>query len=677
MFRKVAARGASRREGWCVPSILMRPFRVRALIGIVVLVTAAACGGNPTQTARTDAAADPLAIPSLNTYDPRYIQIDACPDTLDGSPTFGCPLDANNNPLWGPDANLFLGDDPADGSHSINRPDPGGTFTNKNWIDWNDLTDVANHVQADWQATGKDPTAFPQSNECVGPAQVLSKMDLVNVGFSNNADFTFIAVQRAGNNGDAGYYWVFTKLTPHLDAGASPCSASQQRLTYDIQAGDVLLVGHYHPSATLPLLQAFKAVDQPGGVKNYDAVSAIDYTNPSLWARDNTAIIAVAVNETPTAISTLANGFGLGGMKNTVSPNGSTCKTATDCLDIETFAEAAVFSNIFTGGSPCGVTFYGSVITRSSGSGGTSPDLKDLAGPYKFNFGAAKVQAAVTPSCEQKFGYQITSFQGLAGTETVPTSCTWTLNGPGFPADYQFDTTCGAYQVQQFFQNAGLNGAYTVKVSASTDANCTDTSPNMPVNVFPPLQASCSLTPSCNLTFDYADGFTGGSGSVSYAWNFYGPPGTTTTPPSSTMPNGTVAVSTGAVNYNADLVITDLRTDLPGQCTSPCNKFTTPFAPVHVVLASSPASLTCSSPNSNFDTTGTFTATASGGSGGYTYIWGGAGTGCGGAVCSINETNTCGDASLSVQVLDAVCGLSNQPTGHYNKVTTVTTSVSN
>lgn len=681
MFYRTAGRGASRCERNRVTPMSAPFLGVRRLIGMLVLAGAAACGGgsDPTPGAEGKAGIGAFAIPSFNTFDPRYIQIDACPDTLDGSPTFGCALDANGNPMWGPDANLYVGNDPADGSHSINRPNPNGAYTDKEWIDWNDLTDTANHVLADWQAAGKDPTAFPQSNECVGPAQVLDKMDLVNVGFSNNVDFTFIAVQRAGNSGDAGYYWVFTKLAPHLDAGASPCKADQQRLSYDIQAGDVLLVGHYHPSATLPLLQAFKAVPQsgPGGVTNYDAVSAIDYTNANLWSRDNTAVIAVAVNETPTAISTLANGFGLSGMKNTVSPNGTTCQTATGCLDIETFAEAAVNSGLFTGGNPCGVSFYGSVITRASGSGGTQPDTKDLAGPFKLNFGSAKVQAAVTPSCEQKFGYQITSFQGLAGTETAPSACTWLLNGPGFPADYQFDTTCDAYQVQKFFSNANLNGSYTVKVTASAGFGCTDTSAPMPVNAFPPLEASCSLTPTCNLTFDYADGFTGGSGSVSYAWNFYGPQGTTTTPSSSSAASGTVAVSTGAVEYNANLVITDLRTDLPGQCTAPCNKSTMPFAPVHVLLASTPASLTCSSPNSNFDTTGTFTATASGGSGAYTYIWGGEAA-CGSvASCAINDTNTCGDHSLSVQVQDAVCGLSNQPTGHYTKVTSVSTSVSN
>jgi hypothetical protein len=650
------------------------------LFGVLAVLFGAACGGDASPRAAASAdALGALAIPTLNTFDPRYVQIDACPDTLNGSATFGCALDANGNPLWGPDANLYLGNDPADASHSINRPNPNGAFTNATWIDWNDLTDVANHVQPDWQAAGKDPTAFPQSNECVGPAQVLAKMDLVNVGFSNNGDFAFIAVQRAGNSGDAGYYWVFTKLPPHMDLGAAPCSATQQRLTYDIQAGDVLLVGHYHPSSTLPLLQAFKAVPQsgPGGVTNYDAVSAIDYTNANLWSRDNTAVISVAVNETPTAVSTLLNGFGTDGMKNLVNPNGTTCKTPMACLDAETFAEAAVYSNFFTGGNACGVSFYASIITRSSGSGGTSPDLKDLAGPYKFNFGSAKVKATVTPSCDQKFGYEITSFQGLGGTEAAPSSCTWVLNGPGFPANFQFDTTCGGYLAQQLLQNANLNGSYTVRVTASGGSNCTDTSADMPVNVYPPLAASCSLTPTCNLSFGYADGFSGGSGNASYTWTFTPPAGATATPSSSTTASGTVTVGTGGVSYGAHLVITDQRADLPNQCTATCDKSTTPYAPVHVVLASSPASLTCSSANSNFDTTGTFTATASGGSGGYQYIWGGSGAGCSGTMCGVNDTNTCGDQSLSVQVQDAVCGLSNQPTGHYTKTTSVATSVSN
>lgn len=191
--------------------------RLRSLL--FVAVAAAVCGAQgpdevaPVADEASLATMEGASTVTLNTFDDRSIQIDN--------------LASPSNPAA--DANLFVGNDPADGSASVNKP-TGGPST---FIDWNDLGgDLANHRYYDLNgADGKDPTAFPGSNECVAPAQVLSKMDLTYVGASNNLTWAFFTVQRSSNNGDAGYYWIFTKTPPSLTAGEAPCSASQQRLT--------------------------------------------------------------------------------------------------------------------------------------------------------------------------------------------------------------------------------------------------------------------------------------------------------------------------------------------------------------------------------------------------------------------------------------------------------------
>src|SRR5216683_699209 len=255
----------------------------------VGLLTFAGCGegsekaGNAdlSKRATTTTSLDAAATPVLNTFINKSIEIDQ----------LGTGLSPD-------DANLFVGADPADGSASAQKP-TGGPAT---FIDWNDLGgDLANHKLGD-ATTGKDPTSFPQSNECVGSSQVLSKMDLTYVGVANNATYAYFAVQRSNNNGDAGYYWLFTRKTPHLTFGQGPCKADQQQLLYDISGpsagsvGDVLLGGHFHPNGT-PLLRVFHATRD---ASNVTAVDAVDFTS-SLWLEDPSGVAAVAVNTTPTA----------------------------------------------------------------------------------------------------------------------------------------------------------------------------------------------------------------------------------------------------------------------------------------------------------------------------------------------------------------------------------------
>lgn len=589
------------------------------LILVPVLLLGVACGGqSPDKRATTESRLD-AALPVLNTFIADSIQI----DQLDPGLT---------NPA---DANLFTGADPADGSPSVDFP-AGGPGS---YIDWNEIGGgVSNHVLYDFYA-GKDPTAFPQSNECVGSAQVLSKMDLTYVAAANNTQYAYLAVQRSDNNGDAGYYWIFTRLSPQLIAGQGPCSATQQRLLYDISVGDVLIGGHFHPNGT-PLLQVWTAAQAMTGVP---ATAAIDFTNSALWTPNANGVAAVAVNTTTSAPGL----FGAQGVK-AVDSNGN--------LQHETFAEAAVPVQVFTGSSVCGARFYGSVITRSSGAGGTNPDLKDLAGPALFNFGSASATAVLTPTCENAFGYQLTSFTGLDGQPATPASCAWTFSsGAGSSA------TCSGTV-------SGVSpGTYTGTLVATDAFGCSATVDTGSVNVFGPLAASASMTATCQLSFGYAGSFTGGSGAASYAWTFTG--GGSPTPSTSSAQGGTVAVGTGGVPYAGHLVVTDQRTDIA--CSAAADASATPFAPLTVNLAVQAPVPACPSMSSDAVTYG---STASGGTGNYSYLWNG--VGCAGPACVVDPA---ADAFCFGQVFtltlgddSGICPPVTSAPATYGKVTTIT-----
>ncbi len=631
MWSRNAERGGFRRGRMCV-----------AFLAVPLVF---GCGRDDTRGSVSDTRQAADQFPALNSFITDWIQI----DQLTNDPT---------NPA---DANLFTGPDPADGSASVDKPPKVPANAPGSFKDWNDLglnaTDLANHRILDLNdASGKDPTSFPQSNECVAPSQVLSKMDLTYVAAASNTTYFYIAVQRSNNNGDAGYYWIITQKTPKQIPGPSgPCSASQAQLLYDITDGDVLLGGHFQGNGA-PLLRFFqhKGADQ----LNVTAVDAIDYTNATLWTENPSAVVAAAVNSTITA----PGSFGVAGVVKTALKNGN--------LDTELFAEAAIPISFFTGGAICGKSFYGSVITRSSGSGGTSPDLKDLVGPFVLNLGKATATASVSPTCDLHALYQAS----LLGPDNQPVAnptCSWTFTDAN---NVQTTASTCVNNTPPGFPLAA--GNYTVSVDVSDPSSgCSDTVNNLSVKVLPPLSASATLTPHCNLTFDYSGSGSGGSGSgYKFAWTFSGPG--TPVPSSSTTQSGTgVTVPTSGL-YTGNLTVTDPRTDI--ECTAPASASTTPLAPLAVTIAPSATSLTC--PSMTTDAV-TYTATPSGGNGLYSYLWSGSlscssGGGINDNFCGLNppDQNFCDKETVQVQLSDSsgICLSANSNIGNYTKVTIVT-----
>lgn len=414
--------------------------------------------------------------------------------TLNTYITDSLEVDQLGSGLSPQDANLFTGPDPADGTASAQKP-TGGSGA---WIDWHNLGgDLANHQLLDVDLpSGKDPTSFPQSNECVNSSQVLSKMDLRYVAAANNNAYAYFGVLRSNNNGDAGYYWLFTKKSPSMVAGESPCNSQQKRLKYDISVGDVLLAGHFHPNGS-PLLRVFTANQAQDGVT---AVAAVDFT-AALWTEANSAVAAVAVNTTPTAPGAL-------GSAGVVAQTGGN-------LDPETFAEAAVDLSVFTGGANnCGATYYGSVITRSSGAGGTSPDLKDLAGPALFNFGSVTATATLTGGCTNSLAYSAAAV-GMDGQPLQNPTCAWVFdNGAAASA-----SCSGVLSVAP-----GTHSAVVTVTDGSS--SCTSTASATGAEVFSPLGVSLALqaaVQSCpSMSSDavtYGAQVTGGTGQNSISWS--------------------------------------------------------------------------------------------------------------------------------------------------------------
>ena len=445
---------------------------LRKLTAILATACLVACGGGNDEDVNVGKVQSRLiAAPTLNTYINDSVEIDQ----------------VNQGSLNAEDANLFVGDDPADGTASVAGPAGPGSF-----LDWNDL-DVTKHVLVDVDGDkGKDPSSFPKSNECVAPSKVLSKMDLRYVAAANNNKYAYFAVLRSDNNGDAGYYWLFTKAQPKMVLAGGPCSNAEEQLLYDLEPGDVLLGGHFKPNES-PLLTVYRATKSLADVP---AGEAINFES-DMWEEVNGVVKAVAVNTTPTA----PGAFGTSGAKAVTGGN----------LGPELFAEAAVDLSAFTGtGSHCGATYYGSVITRPSGAGGTSPDLKDLAGPALFNFGSTSATATLQGSCVGQLTF---SAQGTGpdGSPLENATCSWEFSN-GMTSDSCSGTVPAS--------PGDVTGKVTITDSFS---GCSDVAQTLDVRVDEPL--SVSLTRSSEVPVCSGDAVTytavvdGGNGNAELSWN--------------------------------------------------------------------------------------------------------------------------------------------------------------
>ena len=426
-------------------------------------------------------------IPQLDTLIAEYLEIDRLDETA---------LDVG-------DANLFVGLDPADGSAS--RAFPECATAECEFLDWDDLCqrDLVNHLVAD-DYGGRDADSFPLKNECVGSSNVLAKMDLTYIASANNSTHAYFAVQRNNNNGDAGYYWLFTHTVPSCEQDLDVCKADQCRLLYDISgpgsnvSGDVLIAGQFHPGSGV-VVRVYQAItDSPAT----PAGAAINYEDTSLWQEVVLDGIHGAVNLTATD----PGACGAEGVSSKALIDGNMAE--------EIFAEASVPLSVFTGDSLCGAQFYGTVISRPSGAGGSSPDLKDLAGPAAFNFGELTAEGSLAPSCDHRqFSYQLDALTGpgVDGLENV--NCDWTFTHKGDATTC--DTASGpSFEIEGSCTDAAATlpdglpeGRYCAEVDVSVSfgqASCDLATPIGEVDIYNALEATGSVSASCqHRTFGY------------------------------------------------------------------------------------------------------------------------------------------------------------------------------
>ncbi len=565
---------------------------------------------------------------------------------------------------FGPNANLFVGNDPADDSASYQKPTVSGA---SGYIDWQTLGSsssytLSNHRILDiFPGNGeKDPSSFPGNSSCVGAANNPSKDELLYVGAANNNSFLYLNVLRASNLGDMGYTWLFTKEKP-VCANKNGCSSW---LEYTLTPGDVLLFGHFGTDGT-QALAAYKYGKATVSLE-VPATDAINWgPDLGLWTFQANAVEAVAINTDKTR----GGAWGTAGLKNPLDGN----------LNYEdhVFAEGAVKTSVFVGegGSVCGKSFWATVISKSSGTTAGGADVKDLIGPTKMNFGAVVGTADAVPNCNGTANLTASATDG--GTPPAPISekCTWyeVISGvktaiPGLTPDQ-----CDINNVP--FSNGSHN--LSVTITDTGNSGCSTTVDNIMVSTWGTPTITPSMTPNCSLEIEYS-ATTGSTstGTVSVQWTF----DNGVTKPA-VGASGKITGLTAGTLYTGTAEVTDVRPDGQGgtiTCKASNTASATPYSPIVPSLTPAAASLTCtSSPAISTDAV-TFKASATGGKPPYTFTWTGCTVQADTSECIVDpaDSTLCSTQAVSVKVDDssALCAESGPLNRNYKKETIVTVS---
>lgn len=564
---------------------------------------------------------------------------------------------------FGPNANLYVGNDPADGSASYQKPTVASAT---GYIDWqtlgtNPAYTLSNHRILDvFPGNGeKDPSSFPGNSSCVGPANNPSKDELLYVGAANNNSFLYLNVLRASNLGDMGYTWLFTKEKP-VCANKNGCSSW---LEYTLSPGDVLLFGHFGTDGT-QALRAFTFA--PATVQT--AVAATDAINwgpdKGLWTFQANAVEAVAINTDKTA----AGIWGTAGLKNPLDGNTN--------IEDHVFAEGAVKTEVFVGqgGSVCGKSFWATVISKSSGTTAGGADVKDLIGPTKMNFGAVVGTANAVPNCDGTVNLTASATDGGSPPAPIAEKCTWyeEVSGVKTPIPGLTPDACDINNV------ALSNGSHnlSVTITESGGSGCSTTVENILVSTQGTPTIAPSMTANCSLEIDYSATTGSTSGTVSVQWTFDN--GVATPAVGST---GKLTGLTGGTLYTGTAEVTDVRPDGKGgtiTCKASNTASATPYGAIVPTLTPAAAALTCTSTPAVSTDAVTFKASATGGLPPYTFTWTGCTVQADTSECVVDpaDATLCSTQAVSVKVDDssALCAETAALNRNYKKETIITVS---
>jgi len=567
---------------------------------------------------------------------PGAIQIDGPANTstpgADLFPNVGTPVNVGATLDWVADSSATTADTLSrcidDTSGPADCAEPGMTMAVGGTGNWNGVRIVDGVAQGDLNIflTGGKENDTTTWN--IGPGSVgSSKYDITQAYLANNQTSLFFGMERRGNNGTTAFDFEFNQAAPMTGSCVQnptvPCRT----------VGDILFTFEMQGSGGSGSATPF--------VFEWSGSAYVPWTP----APGEALPIATINNSTTTA----------GAPWGHVSSNGN---WIGGNLDRFTVAEAIADLTLLPGVSNCGGRAFVQVRTRSSST--ATSDLKDTTRVFEFVFGSVTGSATLTPSCAQQFGYSASGTD--ANNVAIPAEflgCSWTFsNGGGVSAACSGDQPVAP-------------GTYTGTVTVTdTRSNCSDDATSDAVNVYAPLSTGADLTAACvaSLAVGYDASPSGGSGSYGYAWTF-------SNGASSSSENGSLT-GTAATPMTGDVTVTDLRTDLPGQCTAPASDSATPYAPLHVDLALVGDGDICVEGGSDAATYQV--ANASGGSGSYDYTWNG--QSCSGTTCIINPSNDdfCAEASVSVTLSDqnGTIGCSNDTseTETYSKVTSISAS---
>jgi len=516
-----------------------------------------------------------------------------------------------------------------DTSGPANCAEPGVTMMANGTGNWNGVRIVDGVAQGDLNIflTGGKENDTTTWN--IGPGSVgSSKYDITQAYLANNQTSLFFGMERRGNNGTTAFDFEFNQAAPMsnpacVQSATVPCRT----------VGDILFT-----------------FEMQGSGGSGSATPYVFEWNGSAyvpWSPDPGQAVPVATinNSTSTA----------GAPWGHVSSNGN---WIGGNMDRFTFAEAIADLSLLPGVSTCGGRAFVQVRTRSSST--ATSDLKDTTRVFEFVFGSITASANLTPSCAQQFGYAASAVdQNNVAVPSQYLGCEWTFsNGGGVSA------ACSGNQ-------AVAPGTYSGTVTVTdTRFDCDDDATTGAVNVYAPLGVTADLTAACvaSLAVGYDANATGGSGSYGYDWSFGDGS-------SSSSENGSLT-GTAATPMTGDVTVTDLRTDLPGECMATDGDSATPYAPLHVDLALVGDGDICVEGGS--DAVMYQVANATGGTGAYNYTWNG--QSCSGTSCTIDPSNDdfCAEASVSVTLSDqngAVgCVDDTSETETYSKVTTISAS---
>lgn len=459
----------------------------------------------------------------------------------------------------------------------------------------------------------------------IGPGTVgSSKYDMVQAYLANNQSDIFFGMERRGNNGTTAFDFEFNALAP---MALSSCPQLPQVPCRSV--GDVLFTFEMQGSGSSGSADPF--------IFTWNGTEFVEGTP--------TGIVSSINNSTTTA----------GGPWGHVDSHGN---WVLGDLDRFTFAEAKAPISLLPGVNACGGTAYVQVRTRSSST--EKSDLKDTSKIFQFNFLGVTAAAQLLPSCDGGFEYRV---QASDPNGPIDAGCNWAFS------DGTGSTSCNGFQAVA----AGTYGGF-VQVQHPLLSGCGLGVDAGTIAAYAPLAVTPSMTATCNLSFGYDAGVTGGANPANfvYGWSFTG--AGTVVPSTSSARSGSASVSLGNTLYSGAFTVTETRQGIT--CSATGNASATPYAPLAVDLALAAAPQTCQTDGGMTTDAVTYTASLDGGTGNYTLVW--SGPVCSGSSCTINPSDSlfCAAQSVYATLSDTsgLCPPVNSETESYSKVTTVQAS---